>query len=199
MKRLPWVLIAVVVALVLLVPGGAIVAVQLVKAARGRREVFDQVSREVSRQLEELRPDLTADQRRRAGELLGGLAVHETGGGVTPAWLQGWNFGNVTAGASWTGSVVVAGDTEPDAAGNYVPIQARFRKYVDLAAAVSDWLTGVLLWKREREANVAGYLYAGDAAGFARALYAAGYYTAKPDGYAAAVAKNVASYGSGAA
>lgn len=173
-------------------------AVKAVLAARGRREVFAQVRDEVARQLAELRPDLAPSQVMRSAEILAALAVHETGGGVTIAWREGFNFGNVTAGSKWAGEVIAGPDTEPNAAGEYVRITQAFRKYATLGAAVSDWLLGVLNWRREREEKVASYLYAGDADGFARALSRAGYYTAPVESYARAVSTLSAQYGSAA-
>jgi hypothetical protein len=176
-------LVLVVVLVLLLAVGGGVI----VMAARGRKEVHDQVAAEVERQLAELRPDLSDDARGQAGNILGAQAVLETGGGRTIAWRQGWNFGNVTAGASWTGDVVQGGDTEPDASGAYVPITQRFRKYASLADAVTDFLTVVLNWRRERDAGAAELLYAGDADGYVAALRQAGYFTAPLTEYQAGV------------
>lgn len=173
------------------------VALSLVKAARGRREVFEQVAQEVTRQLSELAPHLTAEQAQRAGEILGAQAVHETGGGVTIAWREGWNWGNVTAGSAqlWPGPVVEGPDTEYDAQGNVRNIGQRFRRYESLSHAVTDFLTSVLNWRREVQAGARTALYAGDAEGYARALSAAGYYTAPVDSYVSATASFLRSYG----
>lgn len=197
MKRSVWFVVGVVL-LAVLVPGGVtVVAVQLIAAARGRREVFDQVAQEVTRQLGELAPHLTPEQALRAGEIVGAQAVHETGGGATIAWRLGWNFGNVTAGSArlWPGPVVEGPDTEYDAQGNVKNIGQRFRKYDTLSAAVSDFLTQVLNWTREVQAGARDRLYEGDAEGYARALSAAGYYTAPVESYVAATASILRKYG----
>jgi flagellum-specific peptidoglycan hydrolase FlgJ len=179
-------LILAVVLLIILVPGGAtVVAVKLIAAARGRKAVFDQVRDEFERQLAELRPDLSPDARLAAARIVAAQAVVETGGGVTPAWRQGWNFGNITAGSAWTGSVISAGDLEYRA-GQAAParITQAFRAYPTLGAAVSDFFN-VLAWPRYRPARDA--LFAGDAAGYAKRLrdddpataaVEGGYYTA---------------------
>lgn len=176
------VVLVVVLALVALLSGGVVVAVKV----RGRREVFDAVRRELARQLEELRPDLTAAQRERAASIIAAQAVMETGGGAAVAWREGWNFGNVTAGASWTGPVVQGGDLEyRPGADKPVRIVQRFRKYATLAAAVSDFLV-LLSWSRYRPARDA--LFRGDAEGYARELRAGGYYTAPLAEYQAGIA-----------
>lgn len=160
--------------------------------ALGRASFLRLVRDELARQLEELRPDLSDAERKRAGEIVAAQAALETGYGKTPAWLQGWNFGNVTAGSSWVGPVVQAGDREPDRNDRdgdgdreeLVPISARFRKYESLAAATSDFLR-LLMWTRYRPALEA--LVAGDAAGYVAKLRAGGYFTAPLDGYRAGV------------
>lgn len=191
-------------AVVVLIPGGAIVAVKLVVAAKGRREVFNQVRDEVARQLAELRPDLSDAQRVRAAEILAAQAVHETGGGVTIAWREGWNFGNVTAGSSWGGAIVEGGDKEydGDGTGEARRIVQRFRKYASLAEAVSDFFR-LLNWPRYRAAR--DLLMAGDAAGYAKRLrdddpgtaqVEGGYYTASVGSYTAGILDLLGKYGS---
>lgn len=198
-----WWVIALAVVAVLVIPvGGTVVAVKLIIAARGKREIFDQVKGEVMRQLEELRPDLTEAQRRRAGEILGAMAVHETNGGETPAWRQGWNWGNVTAGPYWKGPVIVGGDTEYDAAGNVKNISQHFRKYDSLAHSVDDFLpggsVGPLDWKAEKEQGAWDALIAGDEDFFIQAIYAAHYFTQPVPIYLAAVESNLSKYGTAA-
>jgi flagellum-specific peptidoglycan hydrolase FlgJ len=180
-----WPLVLVVLLLVLVPGGAAVVGVRLVTALRGRRAVFEAVRSEVARQLEELRPDLTAAERDAAARIVAAQAVLETGGGATPAWREGWNFGNVTAGAGWTGPVVQAGDLEYRAGtAEPVRIAQRFRKYGSLGEAVSDFVR-VLNWPRYRAAREA--LMRGDAATYALLLreddprtvaVEGGYYTA---------------------
>jgi hypothetical protein len=200
LPRLPWWGWALVAALPFsLVTGGAVVAVKAVLAARGRREVFNQVRDEVARQLAELRPDLSPAQVLRAAEVLAALAVFETGGGVTVAWRQGWNFGNVTAGSAWGRAVIVGPDTEYDAAGNVKNIAQKFRKYDSLAQAVEDFLPGgsigALDWAREKREGAWERLLAGDAAGFTAALSRAGYYTLPEPEYTAGVSSVLTKYG----
>ena len=156
--------------------------------ARTRSGIMAAVGNEVARQLSELRPDLTDPERALAGAIVASQAALETDNGATPAWVRGWNFSNLTAGPYWTGATITAGDTAPDAAGNYMPISQRFRSYPSLAAAVSDYLTA-LSWPQYRAARDS--LMAGDAAGFARNLHSGGWYTAPEAGYEAAVVGGV--------
>jgi hypothetical protein len=142
------------------------VIARLLPGELGRAAFLDLVRDEVQRQLGELRPDLGELELGRAAALLAAQAGFETGYGRSPAWRKGWNGWNVTAG-SWTGPVTVAGDTEPNAAGDYVRIVARFRAYETLADAVSDMLS-LLSWPRYRAAR--DRLLAGDAAGYAQRL-----------------------------
>lgn len=181
---------AVAVVAVALTPGGTLIAAGVAKVieavkARGRRPFLAQVGREVARQLEELRPDLSAEKRTRAAAIVAAMAGHETGDGRTVAWREGWNFGNVTAGSTWTGPVIVGPDTEPNASGAYVPITQRFRKYGSLAEAASDLIT-LLSFTRYLAARDA--LFRGDAEGYAAALRAGGYFTAPLDAYAKGIA-----------
>lgn len=164
---------------------GAIVII----AARTRRGVFDQVKAATVDVLSALRPDLSPDAVARVGEILGAQAVFETGGGRAPAWVQGWNFGNVTAGsrALWSGPVVTGPDTEYDAGGNVRDISQSFRKYASLNDAISDTLVNVLNWAAERREGAAARLYAGDAQGYFLALYRAGYFTLPAPEYIAGV------------
>jgi hypothetical protein len=146
-----------------------------------RSEFLRLIGAEVWRQLSELRPDLTDDQRRRVGAIVAAQAAHESGYGKSAAWLAGWNFGNLTAGSSWDGATVGGGDRDAD--GN--PITQTFRAYPSLAAAVSDFFD-LLSWTRYRAARDA--LMAGDVNGYASALHAAGYYTASITSYRAGIA-----------
>lgn len=193
MKRsvLPLVLLVVLVLAVL--SGGAVVATKLITAARGRRAVFDQVRAEVERQVAPLLASRDPAKAGRVARIVAAQAVVETGGGVTPAWQQGWNFGNVTAGSSWTGPVVGGGDKEYRPDGSVVTIQQRFRKYPDLAAAVTDFFR-VLNWPRYRAAKDA--LFAENVALYAERLrnddpttaqVEGGYYTAPLAEYRAGI------------
>ena len=180
-ERTAWIVVLVGLVLVLSLGG-----VELIQES-ARAAFMRSISNEVERRLSELRPDLSDTERANAGRLLAALAAHETGYGRTPAWRHGFNFGNVTAGTSWTGAILIGPDTEYDAAGNVRDISQRFRRYGSLSEAVSDWLVGVLNWRRERQERVADRLYAGDAEGFVRALSRAGYFTQPVDDYLAAV------------
>jgi flagellum-specific peptidoglycan hydrolase FlgJ len=174
------------------VPGGAlVVVVQL-----DRKRFYNLIRDEVARQLSDLRPDLDDAARTKAAEIVAAQAALETNWGSTPAWKQGWNFGNITAGSSWTGPVVEGGDTEPNAAGVYVPITQRFRKYGSLAEAVSNYFT-LLSWPGYQPARDA--LFRGDANGFAAQLRQGGYYTAPLADYQGGIASALRTYGSGAA
>jgi Sec-independent protein translocase protein TatA len=183
--RRRWLVVVLVVLLVVLVPGGAtVVAVKLISAARGRRAVFNQVRDELARQLAELRPDLGAAAQLRAASIVAAQAVLETGGGVTPAWVKGWNFGNITAGSTWSGPVIAGGDLEYSPDGAVKRITQAFRAYASLGEAASDFLR-VLAWPRYRPARDA--LFAGDAELYAKRLrdddpttvaIEGGYYTA---------------------
>lgn len=192
MPRLAWWILGA-VAVLALGASGAIVIV----AAATRRGVFEQVKAAVLGELAALRPDLTEYQANAAAEILAAQAVFETGGGATIAWRQGWNFGNVTSGGPtlWSGPVVVGPDTEYDAAGNVSNIAQQFRRYDSLDAAVHDFLTVVLNWRRERQEGALQLLLAGDAEGYGRALYRAGYYTLPPDQYVAGVQAQLDSFG----
>ncbi len=164
------------------------VAIYVVKhmiPARSFTAQARQIGNEVARQLSELRPDLTDAQRAMAGAIVAAQAAEETDSGNTPAWVRGWNFSNLTAGPYWHGATVTAGDTAPDASGNYIPISQQFRAYSSLAAAVSDYITA-LGWTPYRAARDA--LFAGDAAGFVAALHAGGWFTAPLADYQSAVA-----------
>lgn len=181
---------ALAVVAVAVTPGGAIVAAGVAKVvdaikARGRRPFLEQVGAEVRRELEELRPDLSPDDRARVAAIVAAQAGLETSDGRTVAWREGWNFGNVTAGSSWHGPVVEGGDTEPDAAGVYVPIVQRFRKYGSIREAVGDFFR-LLSWTRYVAARDA--LMRGDADGYAAALRAGGYFTAPLEDYRGGIA-----------
>lgn len=190
MKRVPeWVWwVAGGLVLLVAVPGGAVV---VTKVVTDRATFLRQIAGEIARQLEELRPDLSPEARREAGRIVAAQAAHETGFGKAVAWREGWNFGNVTAGASWTGPVVLGGDTEPDASGRYVKITQRFRKYASLGESVSDFLR-LLSWPRYRAARDA--LFRGDLDTYALRLrdddpatvqIEGGYYTAPLASYTA--------------
>jgi hypothetical protein len=187
-------LVVLVVLLLVAAAGGGVVVVR----AQGRRAIFEQVRDAAIAYLETVRPDLSDAQRLAAGNILGAQAVVETNGGRTIAWREGWNFGNVTAGSSWTGAIVRGGDTEPDATGAYVPITQSFRKYDSLAQAVEDYLPGgsigALDWRREKQEHAFDFLVAGDAAGYSAALRRAGYYTAPEAEYSAGIAAALESY-----
>ncbi len=169
MKR--WLWLALIVLAVVLLPGGAIVAVVVVKS---RSDFLRLIAAEVARQLEELRPDLSQETRQQVGRIVAAQAALESGYGSTKAFKEGWNFGNISKGA-WTGPVIAGGDLEYDAAGNVKGIQQLWRKYDSLAAAVSDFLT-LLSWSRYRPAR--DRLFALDADGYAEQLRAGGYFTA---------------------
>lgn len=192
MSRLGWLLVGLLAVLVLGGTGALVII-----AAATKRGVFDQVRAAVLGQLAALRPDLTDAAATKAAEIVAAQAVLETGGGRTAGWREGWNFGNVTSGGPklWSGPVVVAGDTEYDAAGNVTNISQAFRKYDSLDAAVHDFLTVVLQWRREREQNTLGLLLAGDAAGYINALYRAGYYTLPAPEYLAGVQTHLDTFG----
>lgn len=189
-----WVVVLVVL-LIIAVPGGAAVVVTQIVS---RKLFFKTIRDEVARQLEELRPDLTPAARLRAGEIVAAQAALETGWGRTPGWKQGWNFGNITAGSSWTGPVVEGGDTEPSKTDptKYVPITQRFRKYGSLAEAVSDYFR-FLSWTRYQPARDA--LFAGDEVRFAVKLREGGYYTAPLADYQGGIASALKTYGSAVA
>ena len=176
-----WVAIIALVAILALGGGTAIVTITT------RQGFLRAIGQEVARQLSELRPDLTDEQRNEAGAIIAAQAAFETGYGATIAWRQGWNFGNVTAGSSWTGEIVPGPDTEYDAAGNVTNITQAFRKYPDLPAAVSDYLVGVLDWKREKAAGSMEALLSGDAGAYVQSLASAGYFTLPVDQYLAGV------------
>jgi hypothetical protein len=179
-RKLGLVLLAIV--LIALVPGGA--AVVVVAVSRSRAEFLRLIAGEVARQLEELRPDLTAEQRLEAARILAAQAALESGYGKTRAFREGFNFGNVSAGASWAGPVILGGDLEYSVGGEVKRITQRWRKYGSLAEAVSDFFL-LLSWSRYRPARAA--LFAGDAAAYAARLrnddpstatIEGGYYTA---------------------
>ena len=170
--------------LLLLVAAGVLmtIGVGAVIAARGRRQVFEQVKAEVLAQFGDVR----------AADIVAAQAVLETGGGATPAWQKGWNFGNVTAGASWHGPVVEGGDLEYTADGTSSKrIVQRFRAYTDLRAAVADFLA-LLSWSKYRDALAA--LSRGDATGYASELRKGGYYTAPLAEYQGGIARALADY-----
>ena len=152
-----------------------------------RRAFLELVGREVARQLEELRPDLSAAARRNAGAIVAAMWAHESGFGSSRAWREGWNGGNVSAGSSWKGETIAGGDLEyaGDGSGSPTRIVQRWRKYASLAAAVSDFFV-LLGWSRYQRARDA--LLVGDAARFAEELRAGGYYTASLGSYRAALA-----------
>jgi flagellum-specific peptidoglycan hydrolase FlgJ len=187
-------LVLLVVLLVVVVPGGAVVvATKLIAAARGRRAVFDQVKAEFERQVAPLLASRDPEKAGRVARIVAAQAVVETGGGITKAWQQGWNFGNVRQGSTWKGDLVYAGDKAPDVhdvdhdgdRAELVPeVGVAFRKYVSLAAAVEDFLA-LLNWPRYRPARDA--LFAEDPALYAERLrnddpstaqVEGGYYTA---------------------
>ena len=192
MSRTAWIILAV-AAVLFLGATGAIVII----AARTKRGVFDQVKAAMLGELAALRPDLSDEQAREAAEIVAAQAVFETDGGATPAWIQGWNFGNVTTGgpAMWKGAIVVGPDTEYDSSGNVKNISQQFRKYASLDDAVHDFLTVVLQWYRERQEGALSKLLAGDAAGYSNALYRAGYYTLPAPEYLAGVRTYLDAYG----
>jgi flagellum-specific peptidoglycan hydrolase FlgJ len=173
-------IIALVLVLVLLAGGGAYV----VKTLSDRELFLRVISDEVQRQLAELNPTLTPQQLKRAGDIVASQAAHETEYGRTPAWVQGWNFSNLTGGPYWHGEVVNAGDTERRPDGSYVPIQQAFRKYGGLAEAVSDYIRA-LNWPSYKPALVA--LLAGDEVGFVTKLHDGGWFTQDVPTYLAAV------------
>lgn len=160
-----------------------------------RSQFLALVGREVKRQLDELRPDLTEAQRVEAAAIVAAQAAHETGFGSTIAWRQGWNFGNLTAGPSsmWRGAVTLGGDLEYTKDGKIIKITQRFRRYASLGDATSDYLL-FLNWPRYRPARDA--LMRGDAVAFAEKLrnddpatvqIEGGYYTAPSASYVAAI------------
>lgn len=178
--RRTWLWWLLVVVVVLVVPGGA--AVVLVVGRLKRADFLKLVADEVAAQVTPMLAARDDQKPRRVAAIVAAQAALETNNGATPGWLQGWNFGNITAGTGWTGAVVEGGDTEPDASGKYVPIVARFRKYGSLAESVSDFLA-LLSWSRYRPARDA--LFAEDVNGYLEKLRAGGYYTAPLADYVA--------------
>lgn len=100
-------------------------------------------------------------------------AAFESGWGKTGAAQKGANLFNITAGSTWTGPVILGGDTEYDAAGNVKKITQRFRQYHSLGAGLRDYMTFLGM---SRYAAAKAQLMAGDAA-FVQTLGPAGYYT----------------------
>lgn len=171
-----------VVLAVALIPGGIVgVAVVMKKKRQGFMET---IANEVTRQLEELRPDLSDQARAAAGRIVAAQGALESGWGSTRQWREGFNFANISKG-SWTGPTIGGGDLEYDASGKAKSITQQWRKYSSLAEAVSDFIT-LLSWSRYQPARTA--LFAGDAALYAQKLRDGGYYTAPVEQYQAGLA-----------
>lgn len=101
-------------------------------------------------------------------------AAFESGWGKsTPAKL-GNNIFNVTRAANDSRPIIESGDQECDADGNCTAIIQRFAKYASLAEALAEYFA---LLSSPKYASALTPLYAGDAASFAAALRAGGYFT----------------------
>lgn len=113
-------------------------------------------------------------------------AAHESGFGRCNAWKRGFNAWNLTAGPAWTGAkwTEVNGDT--DGKGN--PITQTWRAYGSMDDAVADyWLFLGPTANRGRYVRARDALSHVDVNAFVRELHNAGFFTANPVGYLAAV------------
>lgn len=87
-------------------------------------------------------------------------AAYESGWGVAKAAREGNNYWNLTAGKSWTGPVVIGGDTSFQAGSTKAtPIVQRFRSYASAVAGVQDYFN-FMTFNRYRDALTK--LFAGD-------------------------------------
>lgn len=144
--------------------------VDLKNKAQWVKYTFDQVSAAL--------PQLSVKSRL----MIVAHAAYESGyGQLSSAMKKGSNnLFNLTAGPAWGGPTVPGGDT--NAAGQ--PITQQWRVYPDYRASILDY------WdflgpnqNRGRYVAARAALQAGDIAGFAQALYKAGYYELNPSTY----------------
>lgn len=89
----------------------------------------------------------------------------ETGWGLVGHGAEHLNYGNITAGSSWSGKTYEGGDR--DAKGN--KIKQKFREYNSIEDYIDDQLN--LYTNSNRYKNI----FVGDVSGFADRLYQAGY------------------------
>ena len=105
----------------------------------------------------------------------------ESGWGFARAAVKGFNYGNITAGPTWTGPITYAPDKHCIAGGALcIPIIQAFRKYESNEAAIQDYLSFL---GTGRYAKSFQALQSGDLTRFATQLRDDGYYTASVDVY----------------